>query len=155
MDTAEALGPTWIGKLVEVLQPVSIHADRLAAMDLFAGLARADLKLAAGILAETLVDRGTRMTVQGQPGARLWLILEGQALVSMDARPIRVATNGDLVGLGSMLKTTISPETTIAPSPIRAFEAGAHQFRQLMAIRPVRARLMGAASPRRRSSPAG
>jgi CRP-like cAMP-binding protein len=95
------------------------------------------------------------MTVQGQPSARLWVILEGQALVSMDARPIRVAASGDLVGLGSMLKGAVSPETTIALSPIRAFEADARQLRQLMALRPVRARLMAAASPRRRSSAAG
>jgi CRP-like cAMP-binding protein len=155
MDAAESLGPTWMARLVEVLQPLSLHADRLAATELFAGVGRPDLELAAGILTDVLVDRGARMTVQGQPTARLWLILEGQALVSVDARPIRVAANGDLVGLGSMLKGATSPETTIALSPIRAFEADAGRLRQLMALRSVRARLMAAASTRRRSSAAG
>jgi len=29
---------SWVAKLVEVLQPLSLRADRLAAMELFAGL---------------------------------------------------------------------------------------------------------------------
>ena len=155
MDAAEALSATWLARLVEVLQPLSVRADRLAATELFAGVARPDLEVAAGLLNETLVDRGTRMTVQGLPAARLWLVLEGQALVSVDARPIRVASAGHLVGLSSMLKAADSPETTIALSPIRAFEADARQFRQLMAQRRLRARLTAAASPTRRSSAAG
>ena len=155
MDAAEALGPTWMTRLVEVLQPLSIRADRLAATKLFAGVARPDLELAAALVNETLLDRGTRMTVQGVPAARMWLILEGQALVSADARPIRVAGHGQLVGLRSMLDAAKSPETTIALSPIRAYEADAAQFRKLMAHRPLRARLIAAAPPRRRSSAAG
>lgn len=155
MDAAEALGPTWMARLVEVLQPVSIRADRLAATELFAGVARPDLELAAGLVSETLLDRGTRMTIQGVAATKVWLILEGQALVSADARPIRVAGYGQLVGLRSMLDATDSPETTIALSPIRAYEADAAQFRELMAHRRLRARLTAAAPPRRRSSAAG
>jgi CRP-like cAMP-binding protein len=141
MDAMEALGPTWINRLVEVLQPVSVRADRLAATALFAGLERADLELAASQVTEALIGRGTRMTVQGVPVSRLWVILEGQALVSADARPLRVARYGDLVGLRSMARSSPSPETTIALSPIRAFAADRSQFQRLMAQRPLRARL--------------
>jgi CRP-like cAMP-binding protein len=155
MDAAQALGPTWMSRLVEVLEPLSVRADRLAATTLFAGVARPDLEIAAGLVSEALVERGTRMTVQGVPSPRLWLILEGQALVSADARPLPVAATGDLVGLRSMLRTTDSPETTIALSPIRAFAVDGQQFRRMMANRPLRARLTSAASARRRSSAAG
>lgn len=159
MDAAEALGPTWMSRLVEVLQPLSIRADRLASIELFAGLGRPDLELAAGLFSETLVDRGTRMTVQGMPSTKMSLILEGQALVSADARPIRVAAHGHVVGLTSVLRGTVSTETTIALTPIRAFEADPTQLRELMHHAPVRARLAAAAGvikrPRRRSSAAG
>jgi CRP-like cAMP-binding protein len=134
-----------MSRLVEVLQPASVRADRLGATEAFAGLAWPDLELAAGILTEALVERGARMTVQGRPSSRLWLILEGEALVSADARPIRVATRGDLVGLASMFFATSSPETTIALSSIRAFEAGPSEFRQLIKHRPIRQRLAAAA----------
>jgi CRP-like cAMP-binding protein len=134
-----------MSRLVEVLQPASVRADRLGATEAFAGLAWPDLELAAGILTEALVERGARMTVQGKPSSRVWLILEGEALVSADARPIRVATRGDLVGLASMFFATNSMETTIALSSIRAFEAGPSEFRQLIKHRPIRQRLAAAA----------
>lgn len=70
-------GPTWVSRIVEALQPLSIRADRLGSLSLFAGLERADLEFAARCFAETLVERGTRMTVQGHPSLRLWLITQG------------------------------------------------------------------------------
>jgi CRP-like cAMP-binding protein len=142
-----------MSRLVEVLQPASVRAGRPSATEAFAGLAWPDLEFAAGILTETLVDRGARMTVQGRPSAKLWLILEGEALVSADARPIRVAGRGDLVGLTSLFYATNSPETTIALSSIRAFEAGPSEFRQLIKYRPIRQRL--AAAAKKRSPTAG
>lgn len=159
MDAAEALGPTWMSRLAEVLQPLSVRADRLATIGLFAGLGRPELELAASLVSETLIERGTRMTVQGAPTTKMWLILEGQALVSADARPIRVAAHGHVVGLTSVLLETASTETTIALGPIRAFEADSSQLQQLMNHAPLRARLVAAAGvvrrPRRRSSAAG
>jgi hypothetical protein len=82
-------GPNWVSRLVEALQPISVRADRLSSIQLFAGLGRANLEFAATCFSETLVERGTRMTVQGHPSLRLWLITQGEALVSADARPIR------------------------------------------------------------------
>lgn len=155
MQAGEALGPTWISRLVEVLQPLSVRADRLAATRLFAGMARPDLEMAASLVSEALVDRCERMTVQGMVSAKIWLILEGQAMVSADARPLRVAAYGDLVGLESMVRATDSRETTIALSPIRAFAIDRDQFRRLMAHPPVRARLTAAASATPRSSAGG
>lgn len=153
---------TWLTRVVEILQPVSMRADRLAATETFGGLPRQELELAAAELRETLVERGTRLTVQGRPVDTFWLIVEGQALVSADARPLRVAAAGDIVGLAGMLARAGSPETTIALSQIRAFEAGHEQLHRLMARRPIKARLMAAAgvtartgAARRRSSAVG
>lgn len=136
---------SWVARLVEVLQPVSRRADRLAAMELFAGLGWADLEFAAGLMVEADIDRGTRMTVQGQPNATLTLITQGEALVSADARPIRVAGYGAAVGVASMLHGTRSPETTIALTPIRALCAGPAQFEELVSHSVIRRRLTAAA----------
>lgn len=146
------IGPGWISRLVEALQPLSVRADRLASIELFAGLPRADLELAARCFAETLVERGTRMTVQGHPSVRLWLITQGEALVSADARPIRVASRGDMVGGATLLTRLNSPETTIALTSIRAFEAGPQQFRELIRERSIRRRLAAISGPRRRAT---
>ena len=151
-------GRGWVSRIVEALQPLSIRADRLGSIELFAGMQRADLEFAAGCFSETLVERGTRMTVQGHPSLRLWLITQGEALVSADARPIRVAARGDVVGGSTLLARLDSPETTIALSSIRAFEAGPQQFRELIRDRSIRHRLAaisGVRRPARRRSSAG
>lgn len=136
---------SWVARLVEVLQPLSIRADRLAGMALFAGLRWSDLEFAADLLQDTGLERGTRMTVQGRPSARLWLITQGEALVSADARPLRVAGYGDAVGLATLLHGGGSPETTIALSPIRALVAGPDEFRELVGRTAIRERLVAAA----------
>ena len=40
---------SWVARLVEVLQPLSLRADRLAGMPLFARLRWSDLEFAAAI----------------------------------------------------------------------------------------------------------
>ena len=75
-------------------------------MELFRGLRWSELEFAAGLLYETDVDRGTRMTVQGRPNSRLYLITEGEALVSANARPLRVAGAGVAIGIASIPRIT-------------------------------------------------
>jgi CRP-like cAMP-binding protein len=87
------------------------------------------------------VPRGTRMTVQGHLDNRFWLIVDGEALVSADARPLRVAGHGDPVGLSGVLYGIRSPETTIALVPILALTAGPGQFHELISAHPLRQRL--------------
>ena len=132
---------------------MSVRANRLGSLGLFAGLAWPELEFAAGLLSETLIERGTRMTVQGRPSSRLWLISEGEALVSADARPLRVAGRGDTVGVAAVLYDVNSPETTIALTPICAFEAGPAELRQLIGRRAIRLRLAASAQDQLRVRP--
>jgi CRP-like cAMP-binding protein len=150
INDLERSSVSWVGRLVEVLQPLSLRADRLAGMRLFAGLRWSDLEFAASRLRETEVERGTRMTVQGRPGFRLWLITQGEALVSANARPIRVVGYGDVVGIASLMRGGGSPETTIALTTIRALAADPDQFRELNGRPSIRARLAAELPPRRR-----
>ena len=151
---------SWVVRLMELLQPLSLRADRLAGMELFAGLQWSDLEFAADLLHETNLERGARMTVQGRPTAQLCLITEGEALVSANARPLRVVGYGDAVGLTSLLERRGSAETTIALSPIRALAADPDAFRELVARPAIGQRFAAAARasrrrpsrPRRRSS---
>jgi len=141
---------SWVARLVEVLQPLSVRADRLATMDLFAGLRWSDLEFVADRFEDTEVGRGTRMTVQGRPSSRLWLITQGEALVSANARPLRVAGYGDAIGLTSMLLGGGSPDTTIALGTMRALAASPDKFRELVERPAIRERLVAAVPARRR-----
>ena len=141
---------SWVARLVEVLQPLSVRADRLACMELFTGLRWSDLEFVADRFEDTEVERGTRMTVQGRPSSRLWLITQGEALVSANARPLRVAGYGDAIGLTSMLLGGGSPDTTIALGTMRALAASPDRFRELVERPEIRERLVAAVPKRRR-----
>jgi len=138
---ATASGQAWAAQLVRVLQPLNARADVLGSMALFGRLGWPELQAAAGFLDEIEVPRGTRLTVQGRPEARLWLLVAGEALVSADARPLRVIGHGEAAGVAGMLYSVRSRETTIALSPIRALSAAPAEFAQLVKIDQVRRRL--------------
>lgn len=133
-------------KVLQILQPDSFKADALGSMDLFGGLRWPELEEAGAQLDEVVFPRGARLTIQGQPDSRLALLVSGQALVSADARPLRVIGHGDPVGLAGMLYQIRSPETTIALSPIRALVAGPEQFRQLIGQATICRRLTALAA---------
>jgi len=135
------LSPTWVGRLVEVLQPLSRRADQLGSMPLFEGFYWSELEAVAALFDQFEVPRGTRLTVQGRPDPRLWLLVDGEALVSADARPLRVTGHGDALGVAGMLYPVRSPETAIAPSSIRALGAGPAEFAELVKIDRISFRL--------------
>lgn len=135
------VSPTWVARLVEILQPLSLRADQLGSMPLFEDFGWSELQSVAAQFDQFEVSRGTRLTVQGRPDSRLWLLVEGEALVSADARPLRVAGHGDALGVPGMLYQVRSPETAIALSSIWALGAGPAQFAELVKIARIRFRL--------------
>ena len=144
-------GRTWVARLAEILQPLSVRADQLGSMALFEGFRWPELEVAAGLFEEIEVARGTRLTVQGKFDARLWLLVAGEALVSADARPLRVAGHGDAIGVAGMLYPVRSPETTIALSTIRALTAAPVEFDELIKMDPIRQRLTALAGAQLRA----
>lgn len=128
-------------RMLQVLRPEAARADMLRSMALFGDLRWPDLEDLSAQFEEVMVPRGTRLTIQGQADVHLCLLVSGEALVSADARPLRVIRHGDPVGLASMLYRIKSPETTIALSPIRALAAGPEQFRALLRQATIRRRL--------------
>ena len=133
-------------RVLQILQPEAAKADVLRSMDLFAGLRWPELEAVSSQFDEVVVPRGARLTIQGQTDSRLSILVSGEALVSADARPLRVIGHGDTVGLAGMLYRINSPETTIALSPIRALSAGPEQFRQLVRQATIRRRLTALAA---------
>ena len=152
-DSNDAAG-TWVLKVLQILQPEAVKADLLRSMELFGGLRWPELEEAGAQFDQVAVQRGARLTVQGRADSMLCILISGEALVSADARPLRVIGHGDTVGLTSMLYRIKSPETTTALSPIRALSAGPDQFRGLVRQATIRRRLTAlAADQLRRGRP--
>src|SRR5581483_5239252 len=135
----------------ELLWPLSARADRLGAMPLFDDFRWSELEAVAALFEQFEVARGTRLTVQGRPDHRLWLIASGEALVSADARPLRVIGPGDAAGVPGMLYSIASPETTIALAAIRGLATGVSQFEELASDDRIRRRLTALAGDQMRS----
>ncbi len=142
---------TWVARLVEAIQPLSVRADRLGSLPLFKSLRWTELEQIARLFEEVEVARGTRLTVQGRPDTRLWLVVGGEALVSADARPLRVIGHGGAAGVPGMLYSIASPETTIALGAMRALTAGPEAFAELVADPRIRLRLTAVAGDQLRS----
>ena len=139
-------GTNLVVRVLKVLRPEAAKADMLHSMALFADMRWPELEELGVQFDEVMVPRGTRLTVQGHADAHMSLLISGEALVSADARPLRVIGHGDTVGLASMLYRIKSPETTIALSPIRALSAGPEQFRVLLRQATIRRRLTAMAA---------
>ena len=150
-DPAEPTSPRWVTRLVKALQPIGARADRLGAMTLFADFRWAELESLAALFEDAEVGRGARLTVQGRQDARFWLISAGEALVSADARPLRVIGPGEPVGVPGMMYSVASPETTIALGAIQALTAGPAQFEELISDARIRRRLTALAGDQLRS----
>jgi CRP-like cAMP-binding protein len=119
-------------------------------MPLFEGYRWPELEATAALFDEVEVVRGSRLTVQGRPDPCLWLVSQGEALVSADARPLRVIGPGDAAGVPGMLYSISSPETTIALGPVTALVAGPGEFAELVSDDRLRRRLTALAGPRLR-----
>ncbi len=139
-------GGNLVVRVLQILRPEAARADMLRSMALFGDLRWPELEEFGAQFDEVMVPRGTRLTVQGQADTHLRLLVSGEALVSADARPLRVIGHGDPVGLASMLYRIKSPETTIALSPIRALSAGPEQLRTLLRQATIRRRLTALAA---------
>jgi CRP-like cAMP-binding protein len=140
-----------MARLVEALQPLSARADRLGAMPLFEGFRWSELEAVAVLFEEEEIARGTRLTVQDREDTRFWLVASGEALVSADARPLRVIGPGDAAGIQGMLYSIASPETTIALGGMRVLTAGGPEFAELASDDRIRLRLTALAGDQLRS----
>jgi len=137
--------------VLQILLPEVVKAEILGSMGLFDGVRWPELEEAGAHFDEVIFPRGGRLTIQGKHDSAIILLVSGEALVSADARPLRVIGHGDAVGLVSMLYRIKSPETTIALTPVRALAAGEEQFRQLLRQATIRRRLTAMAADRLRS----
>lgn len=107
-------------------------------MPLFDALPWLEIEAAAKCLDRLDLVRGTRLTVQGRPSSRLWLVVAGEALVSADARPLRVIGPGAAAGVAAMLYSVRSRETTMALKPMTVLAAAPAQFAELVQREPMR-----------------
>jgi CRP-like cAMP-binding protein len=72
--------------------------DRIAALPVFAGTRRRDLRHLMRLMTPATVKAGRTLAVQGDPGTQCMLIVDGRARVLRNGQLVAVLEAGDLLG---------------------------------------------------------
>ena len=93
-------------------------ADHLAALPLFAGCSKRQLRHLAGLARDQQLDVGQRVLDQGAPARAAYVIVAGRAEVLRDGHPIAELGPGGVVGELGLLLQRDHAATVIATTPM-------------------------------------
>jgi CRP-like cAMP-binding protein len=115
--------------------------EALRRSPVFANLPGRELGGLATYLDQVQVPAGTVLVREGRRNPAFWLVMEGEAAVSVRGCQRRTIGPGGFFGAISMLDGREASATVVARSPLRALVASVSQFRGLEANELVSLRL--------------
>ncbi len=101
----------------------------LKEVPLFAHASQKELEFVASRTDETTAPAGTQLTKQGSPGNTFYVLLDGEADVTIDGKHRRTLKPGDFFGEISMLDRGPATATVTTTSPVRLMVMSHAQFR--------------------------
>ncbi len=104
----------------------------LSHVPLFAGCTQKELEFIAGHTDEVSVPAGRELTRQGQHGHTFYVLLEGEAEVTVDGQPRNTMREGDFFGEISMLDQGEGTATIVTTAPCRLMVMSHGQFRDVV-----------------------
>jgi CRP-like cAMP-binding protein len=131
---------------------LSMTADALAGLSLFADLERPQLEAVAHIFTEEMFPAGARILRQGFSGTGFYIILDGEVAVRIDGEERARLAKGDFFGETSLLIGEPPFADVVALTPLRALHLGGPDLRGfLVAYPPVMYRMLQSVARRLRS----
>ena len=125
--------------------------ETLAKTSLFADLTRPQLEAVVHQLEEEAFAEGQRVIRQGMSGSGVYVILEGEAVVSRGDQEIARLGRGDFFGEGSILTGDPPSADVVAATLLRCLVVPAPDFERFLLERPqVMLRMLRAVSMRLR-----
>jgi CRP/FNR family cyclic AMP-dependent transcriptional regulator len=109
----------------------STRTKELKAIPLFSRLSDTDLQFLAGHLDEVSVPANVTLITEGKGNHAFFVLLDGQADVSVGGQHRRTLGPGDFFGEISMMELDPATATVVTRTPIRAAVASHVQFRAL------------------------
>jgi CRP-like cAMP-binding protein len=101
----------------------------LKEVPLFAHASQKELEFLASRMDETPAPAGTELTRQGSSGNTFYVLLDGEADVTIDGKHRRTLKPGDFFGEISMLDRGPATATVVAKTPVRLMVMSHAQFR--------------------------
>jgi len=122
----------------------------LRLLPIFAGLSPRSLRRMAVNLDEVTVPKGEKLLTAGRPNDAAWILLDGEAELTVGGRVREVLKRGDVFGLPSMFTRRDSVADVVARKPLRALVASHKQFNSLVSDGEVEIRFKAAVFDRLR-----
>ncbi|GAC1504200.1 MAG: hypothetical protein NVS1B3_00450 [Candidatus Dormibacteraceae bacterium] len=101
----------------------------LKEVPLFSHCSQKELEFVASRTDEIAAPAGRQLTTQGDAGHAFYLLLDGEADVTIDGRHRRTLKRGDFFGEISMLDLGPATATVVTTSPVRLMVMSHPQFR--------------------------
>ena len=133
---------------------MTVSADDLTAVPLFASLDEAELQELASWFEAKQVSEGSTLIGEGASGYSFFILAEGSALVTTEGREVATLNSGDFFGEMSLLGDGRRQATVTATSPARVLVLFGAEFRRLQQDQPEIARQLEVAM-RQRSAELG
>ena len=106
----------------------------LKEVPLFAHCSQKELEFVASRTDETQAPAGTELTHQGSLGSTFYVLLDGEADVTIDGKHRRTLKQGDFFGEISMLDRGPATATVTTTSPVRLMVMSHAQFRDAIKV---------------------
>ena len=104
------------------------RVQQLAEVSMFASCSRPQLELIARVSDEVHISEGTTLTREGRTGRECFVILEGEAIVTIGDQAMAVVGAGDIVGEMAVIEHEPRTATVTAWSPVRALVFTTQEF---------------------------
>lgn len=109
------------------MQPAHVKSTPL-----FSSATRSQRKRIAGLVDETEVPAGTRLTVQGSYAREFFVIVDGYAEVTKDEELVATLGPGEFFGELGLLEGPARHATVLAATPMRLLAVARRDFRSLL-----------------------
>jgi CRP-like cAMP-binding protein len=152
-------GAFWRHHGTEVVMRKSSHdpkLDMLAAVPLLAGLNRDHLERVGQLCTRADVPADTRVCREGGPGLEFFLVIDGQAVVSIGGDPVAKVGQGGFFGELALLGGGPRTATVTAETSMSLFVLSGAEFAELMRTEPqVAVKMLPAIGARIRTQSVG
>src|SRR5438067_8684949 len=98
----------------------------------FAGPRDRELLALASLFDEVRLEPGEPLIREGEPGREVFLIVDGEAAVSLQDQPLGTVGPGEFVGEMTLFERAPRSATVTALTPVRTLVAGAQSFATLL-----------------------
>ena len=118
-------GPEGIKKFEQMADP---KVGILRSVPTLSGLANRELASLASHFDDVQVDAGERLIREGEPGREIFLVVEGEAVVSLRDDALATVGPGEFVGEMTVFERVPRSATVTALTPMRVLVAGVRSF---------------------------